>query len=174
MLKLEFQYRFEAAHRFTKVQSKCATPHGHSWRIQVQLLSRHPKLDDREMTEDFSSLKSQWRCFVDECLDHSFFHHESDPLVPFLKDHISEPRFLAFPGDPTTELLSALCFQKAIKIFENSAFEVHEIFIQETETNHLRCSLEAYKHLCAQYKLNSSSSWWNDPDPRSRSHTPKN
>lgn len=171
MLELEFQYRFESAHRFLKSTSKCTTPHGHSYQIRLSLEAKENRLDERGMLEDFSVLKKDWRLFVDETLDHSFFHHFQDPLASFLVELMDDPRLLAFPADPTTELFTALCFQKALRLFQTPKLTVKEVYIEETATNKVRCSPKAYEELRAQYKLDEAKSWWNTSDALDRSFT---
>jgi len=169
MYTMRFRYRFEAAHRFTQTESlKCSTPHGHSWYATLALKSLQEGRNPRtEMVEEFSTLKSEWKRFVEETLDHSFFHHHQDPILSALKEHVPDFRGLAFPGDPTTELIAALLFKKARALLSShsgfgKSFEVHSIILEETPTNTI-----VYEN---EVKVGSDDpkQWWNDSNPESR------
>ncbi len=113
-MKLSFRYRFEAAHRFTDASSKCATPHGHSWYVTLNLSHKPESINlDRNFAVDFSDLKKEWRKFVDEELDHHFFINSNDPLFSYLTQLGQNLRLKKTPGDPTTELLASVFYKKA-------------------------------------------------------------
>lgn len=175
MFHLAFEYRFEAAHRFTKsCAESCATPHGHSWRARLELESVSDKLDEADMVVEFARLKKSWKALVDGTLDHSFFAHFEDPILPALREHIPALRELLFPGDPTTELLAALLFCKAMRFVEEEGLDgrvrVAAVHVQETETNSVRCD-----HLPFWLEggvVNGCDGWWTEGDPAARGCTP--
>lgn len=143
--RLTFNYRFEAAHRLTlSCADSCATPHGHTWRAKAIFEAPAGQLGSDDMVMEFSKLKSAWKKFIADRADHSFFHHHSDPILGALREYIPKFRGLAFPGDPTTELIAALFFAKLKVMHEELAKTLPEgticpapvsVVIRETPTN---------------------------------------
>jgi len=177
MIQLQFTYRFEAAHRFTKNSSqKCSTPHGHTWRATLLFKSLENHLNQNEMVEEFTFLKSQWKAFITETVDHSFFHHYEDPILPTLKEHIPHFRGLPFPGDPTTELVAGLFLEKArtltSHLFQNKKAPVFpsEVIILETPTNSLSISLDEKEDFSKIFpRYTQFTGWWKSNEIQSRS-----
>ena len=175
MFEVSFQYRFEAAHRFIKSASiPCMTPHGHSWRVFLRIFSSQP-LNTNEMVEEFSLLKGAWKRFIKETVDHSFFHHCEDPILPALREHIPQFRSLPFPGDPTTELIAACFLRKAQAIGVASGLSDPNcplniaVEIQETQTNRVTLSLANLEDLDSLAPtLCSHIGWWDDADLEAR------
>lgn len=170
MLDLEFSYSFEAAHRFSKSESKCSTPHGHSWSASLVLRQDRPKLDTSDMTKDFGALKARWKEFIQSTVDHSFFHHFDDPILDSLREHIPNLRGLALPGDPTTELVALCFFHKSLEMYQDEPLRPAEIRIQETKTNSLRLDYDGYLRMLDQsrdFEL-FPTAWWTNSDPLSR------
>lgn len=122
------------------------------------------------MVVDFADLKAQWKQFVDQTLDHSFFCNSKDPLIEPLRKIHPESRLLLLPGDPTTELLSLLFYNKAKVMTEASPFKdlvrVSGVTVEETPTNSLCCDTSFYSELIDQYQ--STKGWWSDVDPLNR------
>lgn len=184
MFELRFEYRFEAAHRFTKTASiPCMTPHGHTWRAALKVQSSHP-LNATEMVQEFGTLKSNWKTFLKQVADHSYLHHAEDPILESLWRHVPEFRSLPFPGDPTTELISACFLRKAyamgvgrtLSAFEQSLrrqkleadFDL-SVEITETETNRVSLhadGLEDLKRIAPS--IARFEGWWDDPNPDAR------
>lgn len=155
MYTLEFTYRFEAAHRLTKGSSECATPHGHSW--ETTLTFQEKELDYKGMVEEFATLKKNWKSFIQNTVDHSFFHYWKDPILPALRDHIPHFRGLPFPEDPTTEIIAGLFLIKAQSMASQpTPIAVH---IQETATNRVAFHAEGLPTLKNKLK-NKFSGWW--------------
>lgn len=134
-IELEFTYRFEAAHRFTQGSTKCCTPHGHTWYARLTLTPRESSLDSQQMVQEFSQAKKEWKSFIQDFVDHRFFHHQADPILGSLRAHIPGFRGLEFPGDPTTEFIAALFLRKAHQLYKNSKLIPTKIELQETPTN---------------------------------------
>jgi 6-pyruvoyl-tetrahydropterin synthase len=168
MFRLEFTYRFETAHRFTKGNSKCSTPHGHTWMATLGF-SAPPQVDAQEMVEEFETLKSAWRSFITETVDHSFLHHFQDPILSSLRDHIPGFRGLPFPGDPTTELIAALFLEKACSMRAGKGIKPSFVTIQETPTNRLNFGVEGLALIREKLALGKQfHGWWEDATPDSR------
>jgi 6-pyruvoyltetrahydropterin/6-carboxytetrahydropterin synthase len=171
MFKMEFTYRFEAAHRFTKsCKESCATPHGHTWYGTLEL-SGSDKLNQADMLAEFALAKKGWKETIDKTFDHSFLANSEDPLLPHLKQILPEVRLVLFPGDPTTELIAALLHRKAQKIIASIGLQdllcVEAVTIQETPSNTV-----VYKDkvgfLPADGIINGYTGWWNDERPEAR------
>lgn len=165
---ISFRYRFEAAHRFVKTDSvMCRTPHGHTWYITLSLDSGVATLDENNMVGEFHQLKKQWKKFVQEELDHSYFHHHQDPLLPALKETVPDFRGFATPGEPTTEMLAVLFLRKAQVLFGNKKVLAKEIYLEETPTNSVRISTEdlIFKDIIGK---TNKASWFHQEDITSR------
>lgn len=123
------------------------------------------------MVEDFAILKKDWREFIDDVLDHSYLHHVADPLADILKKENAELRLLPFPGDPTTELVSLLCFNKMEVMLAHRKLQdivrVKSLLIQETPTNAIQLDLDDKVRLFATLKTHTG--WWADVNLHSRS-----
>ena len=174
---LSFRYRFESAHRFTlSCADSCATPHGHTWYAEAVFASTNDDLGGDQMLAEFSLLKKGWKKFITEIADHSFMHHHNDPILGALREHIPQFRGLPFPGDPTTEMIAALFFNKLTAMHEQlagSSVAPHalpqpvEVIIQETPTNRVRYFVGRSPALLD--KINAAYiGWWQSPDPASR------
>lgn len=168
-MTLQFRYRFEAAHRFIKGNSKCSTPHGHTWHATLFFEPERAQLNDQQMAEEFSQLKTPWKQFIGETVDHSFFANENDPLLEAMKKNIENLRVLEFPGDPTTEMVAALFLKKALVMYKNSNLKASAVFIEETPTNSLRLERKALEIIESQLNSSFSEKWWNKIDPLARS-----
>lgn len=136
-MKITFSHRFEAAHRFLESSSKCSTPHGHTWWTHLTLEHDSSLLqENKNYLEDFGPLKAKWKRFIDEELDHHFFLNSEDPLKDSVLSLHPEARLKLTPGDPTTEALASIFFNKAHEIFMDfKGIKPFSLKLQETPTN---------------------------------------
>ncbi|MCJ8277530.1 MAG: 6-carboxytetrahydropterin synthase [Bdellovibrionales bacterium] len=136
-MKISFSHRFEAAHRFLGASTKCSTPHGHTWWVHLSLAHDVKDLKpEKNYIEDFAPLKKEWRKFIDNELDHHIFLNCKDPLVEALGVITPDARVKLTAGDPTTEALALILFNKAKEIFKNfEGLEPTSLKLQETPTN---------------------------------------
>lgn len=173
-LQLKFRYRFESAHRFTSSAAPaCRTPHGHTWYATAIFRMKSTSLDGSAMASEFGVVKSAWKKFITETVDHSFMHNEKDPLIPHLLKSTPDARLLSFPSDPTTELIAglfALKLQAMHRHSKNEAVEPVGVHIQETPTNsiHFRFEKDGAIPSWLQTYATSNPSWWMSPDPTVR------
>ncbi len=182
-LQLKFRYRFEAAHRFLAAHApSCRTPHGHTWyataifRLRTDIESE-AKLDEGAMAAEFGSLKKNWKAFITETADHSYLHHHADPIIKTLLQDNPGARLLAFPTDPTTEMISGLfalkltAMQKAETNPALKNVELVGVHIQETPTNSITFKFEKNgatpKWLLD--KIGDAQGWWSQPNVADRS-----
>lgn len=169
MMEVQFEYRFESAHRFTSSASDhCRTPHGHTWWASLIFEKPASGLNADGMIQEFSQLKSQWKAFITETVDHSFLHHYQDPLLPALREHIPGFRGLAFPCDPTTEVIAGLFLEKAHAM--SGDLKPVGIRIKETPTNSITYRKESSRPFLEEaFSEKMWNGWWMSADPTSRS-----
>ena len=162
LMELNFKYRFEAAHRFTDASSKCSTPHGHTWWTTLTL--EHSSSDinlDKNFATDFKDLKSGWKKFIDNELDHHFFLNADDTLANYLFETEPNLNIKLTPGDPTTEVLAALFFRKAEGLLKNfNHVTVSSLLLEETPTNSICINKKDADQLIERLELKQKSKWW--------------
>lgn len=103
--EIEFAY----GHRLLDYNGKCAHPHGHNARVEIELEAT--SLDRADMLVDFTVLKHTLRDWVDEHIDHKMVLRHDDPLVPVLRK-LEEPVFV-MDRNPTAESLAQLLYDVA-------------------------------------------------------------
>jgi 6-pyruvoyl-tetrahydropterin synthase len=173
-LTVKFRYRFEAAHRFTgSAAPSCQTPHGHTWYATAVFKMTSEALDQGAMAAEFGKTKKLWKEFITETADHSFMHNQTDELVPHLKKLTPGARLLAFPADPTTELISGLFAFKLRAMYKASGITKVEpvaVHIQERTTYSITFKFEKDGGTPNWLKSMESvtNAWWNSPDPKRR------
>ena len=167
LMDVNFRYRFEAAHRFTDTNSKCSTPHGHTWWITLSLAHSPNDIDlEKNFATDFKDLKSDWKNFLDTHVDHHFFMNSDDSLADHLKKTEPNLNIKLSPGDPTTEVLAALFFKKAESLLSRwKHVSVSSILLEETPTNSVRIYKKDADQLVGRLKtacknLDPKSIWW--------------
>lgn len=106
MYKVMKEIHFCYGHRLMDYNGKCAHPHGHNGKIEIELEAE--KLDSRGMVYDFGDIKEIIQKWVDYELDHKMILKKTDPLVEILKG-LSEP-FFVMDENPTAESLAKLIF----------------------------------------------------------------
>ena len=171
-MKVQFRYRFEAAHRLLQTDSKaCMTPHGHTWYTTLSLKFIGQSLNSSQMTVEFSVLKKEWKALIQETFDHSYMHNISDPIIEVLQAGEIKPRLIPFPGDPTTEMIALFLFSKMHKIIETSEFkdrvQVDHILVDETPTNSIICSQDFFESQINNFS--DHKGWWTSTDLKDRS-----
>ena len=141
-MKITFSHRFEAAHRFLEASTKCSTPHGHTWWVHLTLEHKiESLLPNKNYIENFSLLKKKWKDFIDVHLDHHFFLNSKDPLKNSIISLIPDARLKLTPGDPTTEAIALILFNKAKEVFKTfEELEPCSLKLQETPTNAVEVS----------------------------------
>ena len=109
MYQVVKEIHFCYGHRLMDYDGKCAHPHGHNGKIEIELAAG--KLDKRGMVYDFGDIKEIIQKWVDRELDHKMILKDKDPLVKILKN-LGEPYFL-MEENPTAESLARLIFDYA-------------------------------------------------------------
>ncbi len=109
MYKVSKEIHFCYGHRLLNYEGKCAHPHGHNGKIEIELSAE--KLDTRGMVYDFGEIKEIIQKWVDIQLDHQMILQKGDPLIATLKK-LQEP-FFEMDENPTAENLARLIFKYA-------------------------------------------------------------
>ena|SRR3989338_775890 len=103
------EIHFCYGHRLLDYDGKCAHPHGHNGKIEIELAS--DALDKRGMVFDFGDIKEIVQKWVDKELDHKMVLKKGDSLVKILSD-LGEPCF-EMDENPTAESLAKLIYKYA-------------------------------------------------------------
>ena len=127
MFKVLKEIHFCYGHRLLNYNGKCAHPHGHNGKIEIELESE--RLDRRGMVFDFGDMKKIIQRWVDEKLDHQMILKKGDPLIAILKK-LGEPYF-EMKDNPTAESLAKLIFTYA----KSKKLPVHQVTFWETVTS---------------------------------------
>lgn len=136
---------FDAAHRVMRHESKCATLHGHRYKVAV--CCQAPKLDDVGRVVDFGVVKAKVGAWIDEHWDHTTIANEADVnLLSFVEDeHATGKRApFVFPGEPTAENMAMYLLHKAQELLgDDSGLTVVHVRVWETPN----CYADAHRIL---------------------------
>jgi 6-pyruvoyltetrahydropterin/6-carboxytetrahydropterin synthase len=100
---------FAYGHRLLDYDGKCAHPHGHNGRVQIELESE--TLNDTAMAVDFTVVKHGVQAWVNEHIDHKMILRQDDPLLRPLHE-LGEPVYV-MRRNPTAESLAELIYDVA-------------------------------------------------------------
>jgi 6-pyruvoyltetrahydropterin/6-carboxytetrahydropterin synthase len=120
------QVHFCYGHRLLDYEGKCAHLHGHN--AVAELTFESESLDKRGMVVDFIEIKSRFRSWIENALDHKLMLRADDPLAAPL-EKLGEPIF-RMQGNPTAENIAQLLFEKA----ESLRLPVTQVKVWETPT----------------------------------------
>jgi len=109
LFKVLKEIHFCYGHRLLDYDGKCAHPHGHNGKVEIELFST--SLDKRGMVFDFGDIKEIIQRWIDNELDHKMILRKDDPLIKNLKD-LKEPYF-EMTENPTAENLAKLIYTYA-------------------------------------------------------------
>jgi 6-pyruvoyltetrahydropterin/6-carboxytetrahydropterin synthase len=124
-------FTFEAAHRLLKnYTGKCTNNHGHSWIIRLHIEAT--ELDEKEMVIDFQEMRNL-KTWIDDNLDHATILWENDPMCNYIRE--SGQRIFTTTGNPTSEIIGEIIFNKATDLFKSSRIKVTCIEVNETCTS---------------------------------------
>jgi 6-pyruvoyltetrahydropterin/6-carboxytetrahydropterin synthase len=112
MFRVTTEVHFAYGHRLMDYDGKCAHPHGHNGRVEVELAA--DVLDEADIAVDFTLVKRRVQDWVDQNLDHKMVLRRDDPLVPLLAG-LQEPVYL-MEHNPTAERLAELIFDRAAEL----------------------------------------------------------
>ncbi len=127
MYKVTKEIHFCYGHRLLNYDGKCAHPHGHNGKIEIELESK--ALDPRGMVYDFGDIKEIIHRWVNKELDHRMILKKSDPLSKVLRD-LGEPCF-EMNENPTAEAIAKLIFDYA----KSKKLPISEVTFWETASS---------------------------------------
>jgi 6-pyruvoyltetrahydropterin/6-carboxytetrahydropterin synthase len=122
------EIHFAYGHRLLDYIGKCAHPHGHNARVEIEVEAE--QLDVAGMATDFTVLKHGLQDWVDEHLDHQMLLRRDDPLVPVLQG-MQEPIYV-MEVNPTAETLARLLYDLAAQ----QGFSVAMVRFWESPTSY--------------------------------------
>jgi 6-pyruvoyltetrahydropterin/6-carboxytetrahydropterin synthase len=132
------EFTFEAAHRLLEnYTGKCTNNHGHSWLIKLFVESS--QLDNKGMVIDFQEMK-KLKNWIDNELDHTTILWEKDPMCNYISD--SGQRLYRTNGNPTSEKIGEIIFNKASEMFNNNSVKVVCVEVAETCTSSAQIKLD--------------------------------
>jgi 6-pyruvoyltetrahydropterin/6-carboxytetrahydropterin synthase len=106
---LKVNTSFDAGHRLLGYGGKCASPHGHTYGVELRLAGT--SVDDIGMVMDFSDMKRALRNWVSENWDHAFLVNSDDVVLLEALGTITEGRIFIFDHEnPTAENLAKALF----------------------------------------------------------------
>lgn len=114
-MRLQKEFRFDAAHRILGHAGRCAWLHGHTYRLAVRVESR--ALDALDMVIDLDELGALVRTAVVDRWDHAALLHRDDPLAPAVAaiQATAPERLALFSRNPTVEVLAQEAFEAITK-----------------------------------------------------------
>ncbi|MBI3316151.1 MAG: 6-carboxytetrahydropterin synthase QueD [Candidatus Omnitrophica bacterium] len=128
MYKVLKEIHFCYGHRLLNYDGKCAHPHGHNGKIEIELEAE--ALDERGMVYDFGDIKEIIQRWVDKELDHRMILKKDDPLAPLLRG-MRETCF-EMDENPTAEALAKLIYEYA----KSKKLPVSKVTFWETTSSH--------------------------------------
>ena len=114
MFELIVQGDMASAHFLRGYAGRCKDLHGHTWTVEVTLLS--PKLDEIGMVADFAEVKKQLKDFL-MALDHVCLND-----LPYFKEH-----------NPTTENITKYICQDFAAIVQ--PLKIKQVRVWESDTS---------------------------------------
>ena len=106
MYRVTTEINFAYGHRLLDYNGKCAHPHGHNARVEIELESE--ALDKADMAVDFTVVKHGVQAWVDQHIDHKMILRKDDRLLRPLHE-LGEPVYV-MQKNPTAESLAELIF----------------------------------------------------------------
>jgi 6-pyruvoyltetrahydropterin/6-carboxytetrahydropterin synthase len=122
------EIHFSYGHRLLDYDGKCAHPHGHNARVEIELEAT--ELDRTDIAVDFTVLKHGLQTWVDDHMDHKMVLRQDDPLLPLLRQ-LDEPVYV-MDRNPTAECLASLIYEVAAR----QGFPVRCVRFWETPTSY--------------------------------------
>lgn len=93
MLSITKKFEFEAAHFLTDYEGSCASMHGHTYKLEVEVTNSHPK---NGMLIDFKNLKALVQEEVLNMLDHKVINDviaqpTAENMVEWIANQLNMP-----------------------------------------------------------------------------------
>lgn len=105
MYRNRVEVTFDAGHRLLDYQGKCASPHGHTYKAEVFIVS--DELDALGLGVDFGELKRRCKTWIDEHWDHGFLLNDRDVQLVEAFRSVPEAKIYLFRDqNPSAEVMA--------------------------------------------------------------------
>ncbi len=116
MIDIFIKTHFSGGHHLREYPGNCEHPHGHNWKVKVQVRAR--KLDKLGMGIDFKILKKHVNRVIDD-LDH--------------RDLNEHPAFQ--DRNPSSEHIAMFIFAQLKDELQTDRYELHSVQVRETDSS---------------------------------------
>ncbi|GBE11930.1 6-carboxy-5,6,7,8-tetrahydropterin synthase [bacterium BMS3Bbin14] len=116
MIDIFIKTHFSAGHHLRHYPGNCEKPHGHNWKVKVQV--RATRLDEMGLGLDFRLLKEQVKLVIDN-LDHLD-----------LNEH---PAFL--DRNPSSEHIAMYIFAELQEKLKTDRYQLFSVTVRETDSS---------------------------------------
>lgn len=137
MITITRTFEWDMGHRVTNHDSLCKNPHGHRYKIEVELTG--PIIDkpgdaQEGMVLDFGRLKKAIHQHVVDKLDHSFMYWENDAILNNFAQLNNELRFVRVSFVPTAENIVLYLAEQIQSILSNTfaGLDLYRLTVYET------------------------------------------
>lgn len=132
MITITRSLEFDAAHRVMNHESKCATLHGHRYKIQV--VATAEQLDSIGRVIDFSVIKEKLGTWLDENWDHTaIFCRADEKTREGFKMMEGKKCAYLLDNNPTAENMADYLLNKICpELFKDTGVTVLEVIVHET------------------------------------------
>lgn len=131
------EVEFDAGHRVPSHSGKCRSPHGHRYKVQLQVggsLVNSGGSSDEGMVADFGDIKQLLTTYIHDVLDHGSIVYINDVNYRKLLEADFEDeedwKVILFPYVPTAENLALWCFEQLLGPFSEK-FAEYDIYMTE-------------------------------------------
>jgi 6-pyruvoyltetrahydropterin/6-carboxytetrahydropterin synthase len=123
-MRIGVEQELPIGHRLMDYNGRCASLHGHNYRVCVELQGLYPStpyIQESGLLVDFSVVKKALNDILDP-FDHAIMLRDDDPLGEFFyhQFHLGayqEQRLLTFPWNPTAENFALFIREEMAKSF---------------------------------------------------------
>lgn len=122
MISITRQFEWDMGHRVTNHMSLCKNPHGHRYRLLIEIsgdIKNKNDKPDQGMVLDFGDLKGLINEEIVDKLDHSFMYWDKDDVMSDFAKNNKELKFIKTSFVPTAECIVGYIAITLQKLFEN-------------------------------------------------------
>lgn len=143
--RISKEIEFDAGHRVPLHDSKCRNPHGHRYRVVVNVVGDlETQGSETGMVMDFGRIKETLTTYVHDLCDHGFIVQMSDKILRVaLESADNDWKIIIVPFPPTAEELARyfygilsekinVPYTESVKAY---AVEVESVVVYETPTS---------------------------------------
>lgn len=107
---------FDAGHRLLDYEGNCGVPHGHTYKAEIMVSGK--TLDNVGFVLDFTELKNQIKCWIDEQWDHGFLVNDQDEKLLKALNSLHRKKVFVFKNqNPTAEVMAQYLFDHSRKLY---------------------------------------------------------